>query len=651
MCKIGDCMKKLDNRGFAISTLLYGLMIMSLLIVLALISNLGTNRKSTSTFVDKIEDELNRLNLTNTGGEYGGGEADENGHEFIATSAGWYKIELWGAGGGGNKGGRGAYVSGIIYLEENDHLYFYYGEKGGKTKAFNGGGTGSTQNSNYFAGGGATDVRLISGEWNEESSLESRIMVAAGGGGTGYGASGGFGGTLVGGNGAISSPSASDPTISYGGLQSAGGKNGEGSNESGEAGSFGTGGAGGKYLAGGGGGYYGGGASGVTSTVGGGGAGGSSFIAGFAGVQVRNDGEAVKQTSKEFTIHRGQYDENGELVTEQYTPVIYNGIMIPNVNSDVGKSQITKVSGNDISNPPRKGSNAKLKDVKYIRDCVDGNTVDNNGYWLEIQAIKDGKNLAAQEGVTVSGTGGTLEEGSVIIDGVMDDTSSVASISGGGQKCVQVQLTSAEDLDEIAVWHQYGKSNMSFKGHTLSVSTDGSNWRVVRDKSTDTNSAGVVNEVESASGIRYNTFHGDSLGEIPEGNYYIFSANSDNMVLSSYTENDNTFARMSDFTGKSNQIWRVYKSNGVYRIVNTSSNMALEVSEDSGEAGVLIDLYTNNVNDTSQNWNIASLKNGYYTITSSNGLRMGYNTSSTATETQTSTQEKEQRWKFVWADY
>ena len=108
MCKIGDCMKKLDNRGFAISTLLYGLMIMSLLIVLALISNLGTNRKSTSTFVDKIEDELNRLNLTNTGGEYGGGEADENGHEFIATSAGWYKIELWGAGGGGNKGGRGA---------------------------------------------------------------------------------------------------------------------------------------------------------------------------------------------------------------------------------------------------------------------------------------------------------------------------------------------------------------------------------------------------------------------------------------------------------------------------------------------------------------------------------------------------------------
>ena len=353
----------------------------------------------------------------------------------------------------------------------------------------------------------------------------------------------------------------------------------------------------------------------------------------------------------EDSYQEPQYDENGELVTEQYTPVIYNGIMIPNVNSDVGKSQITKVSGNDISNPPRKGSNAKLKEVKYIRDCVDGNTVDNNGYWLEIQAIKDGKNLAAQEGVTVSGTGGTLEEGSVIIDGVMDDTSSVASISGGGQKCVQVQLTSAEDLDEIAVWHQYGKSNMSFKGHTLSVSTDGSNWRVVRDKSTDTNSAGVVNEVESASGIRYNTFHGDSLGEIPEGNYYIFSANSDNMVLSSYTENDNTFARMSDFTGKSNQIWRVYKSNGVYRIVNTSSNMALEVSEDSGEAGVLIDLYTNNVNDTSQNWNIASLKNGYYTITSSNGLRMGYNTSSTAAETQTSTQEKEQRWKFVWADY
>ena len=79
---------KLNNRGFAISTLLYGLMIMSLLIVIALISNLSTNRINTTNFVDKVEDELNRLSLSDTEGDYTGGEVDNNGREYIAPTSG-----------------------------------------------------------------------------------------------------------------------------------------------------------------------------------------------------------------------------------------------------------------------------------------------------------------------------------------------------------------------------------------------------------------------------------------------------------------------------------------------------------------------------------------------------------------------------------
>ena len=92
-------MRKLNNRGFAISTLLYGLMIMSLLVVLALFGNLSTNRHNTVTFVDKVEDELNRLSVTNTEGGHTGGEVDAQGREYIAPESGWYKIELWGASG------------------------------------------------------------------------------------------------------------------------------------------------------------------------------------------------------------------------------------------------------------------------------------------------------------------------------------------------------------------------------------------------------------------------------------------------------------------------------------------------------------------------------------------------------------------------
>lgn len=49
----------LDNKGFAISTILYSLLIMATLILFLLISNLSFERRSTSDFVDNITDELN----------------------------------------------------------------------------------------------------------------------------------------------------------------------------------------------------------------------------------------------------------------------------------------------------------------------------------------------------------------------------------------------------------------------------------------------------------------------------------------------------------------------------------------------------------------------------------------------------------------
>ncbi len=53
----------LDNKGFAISTILYSLLIMATLILFLLISNLSFERRSTSDFVDNITDELNLFAL------------------------------------------------------------------------------------------------------------------------------------------------------------------------------------------------------------------------------------------------------------------------------------------------------------------------------------------------------------------------------------------------------------------------------------------------------------------------------------------------------------------------------------------------------------------------------------------------------------
>lgn len=132
--------------------------------------------------------------------------------------------------------------------------------------------------------GGATDFRLIGGDWNNLEGLKSRILVAGGGGGAqsscgGNNTSAGHGGGL---EGVYSKNLAGAYVghIAYGGNQSAGGSYVYGSNSSyvGSQGSFGCGASAPTCAAGGGGGYYGGGS---VYTAGGGG--GSSFVAGWEG--------------------------------------------------------------------------------------------------------------------------------------------------------------------------------------------------------------------------------------------------------------------------------------------------------------------------------------------------------------------------------
>ena len=131
--------------------------------------------------------------------EYTGGS-----QKFEPNIEGTYKIELWGASGGQGILGfthslysipsRGAYVEGEIVLSSSDTLYVYVGGAGSDAPkvatvtagGYNGGGIGGNGGSDDSAGsgGGATDIRVINGNWNDITSLRSRIMVASGAGGT-----------------------------------------------------------------------------------------------------------------------------------------------------------------------------------------------------------------------------------------------------------------------------------------------------------------------------------------------------------------------------------------------------------------------------------------------------------------------------------
>lgn len=252
---------------------------------------------------------------------------------FTTPKTGKYKIELWGAQGGGEKGGKGAYTSGIIQLKSNEKLYVYVGQEGSlsNSSSFNGGGSGSTYYNGY-SGGGATDVRLESGSWSLTSSLKSRIMVAAGGGASYGDISGGAGGSFNGGNGVKTDSSYLDAIISSGATQYSGGKAISSSSSPyyySYAGSLGM---GGSYPIGGGGGYYGGasgcvGYNGSTINVYSTGAGGSSYISGHLGCLSQSFEATYKKYSEdkqyEGIFNIDLYDSREEIITNDYYVRIY----------------------------------------------------------------------------------------------------------------------------------------------------------------------------------------------------------------------------------------------------------------------------------------------------------------------------------------
>ena len=242
---------------------------------------------------------------------------------FKIPTNGTYKIELWGASGlEGIKSswyniadpGLGAYTAGDIIIDRGKILYIFVGS----TRSYN-----ATTFVNEAPGGGSTDIRITGGNWNLFSSLKSRIMVAAGGGG-GFLSTNtsnripGHGGGLIGYdanayytgiNGML------DDYSGHGATQQSVGKSGniELTNDSykkenyhiveGGFGlsSYGINDYGGGYSSSGGGGYYGGGHGVHPGSTWSGGGGGSSYISGHDGC------DAIEEKSIENNIiHTGQ---------------------------------------------------------------------------------------------------------------------------------------------------------------------------------------------------------------------------------------------------------------------------------------------------------------------------------------------------------
>jgi hypothetical protein len=195
---------------------------------------------------------------------------------------GKYSFNVYGAGGGYYANGYdspGGFSTGVLVLKQKTRLYFYVGAKGlcdtssggisGPVFGGGGSGHGHPGASCYgCSGGGASDIRVI------QNTLNHRVIVAGGAGGSGYNSKHMFGGKGGGTSGAHGENYSSGNIGGGPGNQTSGGSSGN------QAGIFGYGGN--KTFqngAGGGGGWYGGGAAGGSGVCGcAAGGGGSGFI-------------------------------------------------------------------------------------------------------------------------------------------------------------------------------------------------------------------------------------------------------------------------------------------------------------------------------------------------------------------------------------
>lgn len=325
-----------------------------------------------------------------------------------------HAVAIGGKGGEGTAGGPGGFGAvdiADLAVSPGEILYVEVGGNGasgpeGGAGGFNGGGDGGEGGYSYGGGGGgASDVRT--GPRVAGVSLFQRLLVAAGGGGSGGDKCSltliGYGGT------AGPTPTAGGASCGGGGQPGANEAGGDGATGCGEGidtdgligaggpgewdhnGCFGPGGAGG----GGGGGLYGGGGGGSSSAGGGGGAGSSGFGAGASKTVIATDTTGSPAVLLEYSASPanggGQSAGNGGNSTPNPGPRA--------VTNPPKGCTVPKLTGKSFKAARKALANANCKAGTVKRRSPGAHTV-------VAQGQKSGKSLPAGTAVSVTLGGG-----------------------------------------------------------------------------------------------------------------------------------------------------------------------------------------------------------------------------------------------------
>lgn len=218
--------------------------------------------------------------------------------------------------------------------------------------------------------------------------------------------------------------------------------------------------------------------------------------------KVEQDASGLKQTVEENYVSNDDLDENNsslrsefnqtanqisETVSDLSGNVSQNTQTINTINQTVesfdGKISDIEQTANEIELLVGNKQDIIPSNIRYIRDWLNGNSIDDENRWAEIKVTVNDTNLASGEiniaaGITPTSDISSITNISKYTDGQSD---TYASSSQSDWHYLQIDLGENNTFDTgyITVWHFYD-DNRKYN-HKLEISADGTSWFTLYD--------------------------------------------------------------------------------------------------------------------------------------------------------------------------
>lgn len=214
-----------------------------------------------------------------------------------------------------------------------------------------------------------------------------------------------------------------------------------------------------------------------------------------------------------------------------------------------------KITPEAITQTVKSQRSASIYKVRYIRDYINGSTVNIGNHWCEIKVINNkGLNLASglnttDGDITSSATIGlsTNANPGTLTDGVVSDNNYLTTTVSGLQY-IQLDLGGVyQNIENIIVWHYY-EDGRTYHNNKTQVSEDGINWYTVFDSAVE----GEYAESKNGHSIKVNQSASTRTGiaTFDDKGFRVENSDSDTYTLmdsGSFSVNSNTGNTIAEF--------------------------------------------------------------------------------------------------------